>query len=618
MPTHSTKRNDSIALGVFSRDDKAFIYSAQKQNKDNKFRLEVSTDGLTFQTHDNDCRISDGQKRTINPAKCQSLHVAKTEDGYFLTYKYLEGKRFHLYGAKSKGLTNWQNSSKIEEISETGIVVDNFRPQGKYVMYFGENVIKLAKSIDLKKWQVEDQAILEPFENYSGSSPLEVAHTHLSPRGILLFYFIHQKDKDYNRYYLKVALFDKDNPSHLLQRSADPIWESPSDWLGEKIEPLGVTSVNGNLISYWQTKEGIARIIHPLHKKPQEENRSSSFFFKKLAQNPILKPIAHHLWESKATFNPAAVEDSGKIHLIYRAIGDSDISVLGYAQTTDGIHIDVRLPQPIYVPTQPFETGNPNQPVPIFSPYASGGGGFGGCEDPRITKIDDRFYLTYVAYDGSNPPRIALSSIAAEDFQKHNWKNWEKPILISPPNEIDKNACILPEKINGKFVIFHRIFPDILIDFVDDLNFDGNSYLNGQFAIKPRKHFWDSRKIGAGPPPIKTDDGWLLIYQAVGNQDSSRYKIGAMLLDADDPTRVLFRSDEPIIEPQEWYENEGFKSGVVYPCGAVVLKEKLLVYYGGADMFVCVAEAPVDEFLSDLKTHKKIPWQLQEVSFATN
>jgi predicted GH43/DUF377 family glycosyl hydrolase len=230
----------------------------------------------------------------------------------------------------------------------------------------------------------------------------------------------------------------------------------------------------------------------------------------------------------------------------------------------------------------------------------SGGGKWGGCEDPRLTKIDDRVFMTYVAFDGYSPPRVALTSIHIDDFLAKNWQ-WKKPVLISPPKVIDKNACILSEKINSKYVIFHRIFPDILIDFVDDVDFDGTTrWLKGEYKIRPRAAYWDSRKVGAGAPPIKTKDGWLLIYQAVGERDPSRYKIGAMLLDLKDPTRVLARSREPILEPEVWYENEGWKSGVVYPCGAVVIRDHLFVYYGGADKVTCVASAKLDECLDRL------------------
>jgi len=330
--------------------------------------------------------------------------------------------------------------------------------------------------------------------------------------------------------------------------------------------------------------------------------------------NPILEPQPAHWWESKAAFNPAAIYERGKVHIIYRAIGDSDVSVLGYASSIDGFHIDERLDKPVYVPREPFEGGGlvyptaVNPEITYFSAeddeeeedYVSGGGGWGGCEDPRLTKVDDKVFMTYVAFDGYNPPRVALTSIHINDFLAKNWQ-WKRCVLISPPGVVDKNACILPERINSKYVIFHRIFPDILIDFVDDLDFDGATrWLKGEFRISPRASYWDSRKVGAGAPPIKTREGWLLIYQAVSEHDPGRYKIGAMLLDLKNPAKVLARSEEPILEPEVWYENEGWKAGVVYPCGAVVIGNCLLVYYGGADKVTCVASAKVDELLGHL------------------
>ncbi len=336
--------------------------------------------------------------------------------------------------------------------------------------------------------------------------------------------------------------------------------------------------------------------------------------------NPILRPNPQNRWETKAVFNPGAIYEQGKVHIIYRAIGDSNVSVLGYASSIDGFHIDERLDKPIYVPRESFEGAGLVYPVEsdpqviyVFAEdeeeeeeiYVSGGGGLGGCEDPRLTKIDDRVFMTYVAFDGYSPPRIALTSIYIDDFLARNWQ-WKKPVLISPPGVVNKNACILPEKIKSKYVIFHRIFPNILIDFVDDLDFDGTTrWLKGEFKIRPRAAYWDSRKVGAGAPPIKTNDGWLLIYQAIGECDPGRYKIGAMLLDLKDPTRVLARSGEPILEPEVWYENEGWKAGVIYPCGAVVIEDRLLVYYGGADRVACVASVKLNGFLEKLTTNHK-------------
>jgi beta-1,2-mannobiose phosphorylase / 1,2-beta-oligomannan phosphorylase len=171
--------------------------------------------------------------------------------------------------------------------------------------------------------------------------------------------------------------------------------------------------------------------------------------------NPILIPEKAHKWETKAVFNPAAIYENGKVHILYRAIGETGVSVLGYASSLDGLHIHERLDEPVYVPREPFEGVNPSYPN-MAKPtgiYVSGGGGMGGCEDPRLTRIDETVYMTYVAYDGHSHPRVALSSIKLDDFLKHNW-NWKKPVLISPPYIVDKNACILPKKNKREICYF--------------------------------------------------------------------------------------------------------------------------------------------------------------------
>jgi predicted GH43/DUF377 family glycosyl hydrolase len=306
---------------------------------------------------------------------------------------------------------------------------------------------------------------------------------------------------------------------------------------------------------------------------------------RKFGENPIIQPIPQHPWESQATFNPAAVYEGGKVHIIYRAMSEDNTSVLGYASSKDGVHIDERLPEPIYVPREDFE----KKAAP----------GNSGCEDPRITKIGDRFYMCYTAFDAKNPTRVALTSIKVEDFLRKQW-NWKKPILISPPGIDDKNACILPEKVDGKYVIFHRIHPCIWIDLVDSLEFIGDSWIKGSTWFKIRTDKWDNRKIGIAAPPIKTEDGWLLIYHGLSEQDQ-KYRLGAMLLELKNPTQAIFRSDYPILEPEERYENEGLRPKTVFACGAVVIKDELFVYYGAADKYVCVATANLNEFLGELK-----------------
>ncbi len=324
-------------------------------------------------------------------------------------------------------------------------------------------------------------------------------------------------------------------------------------------------------------------------------------------ENPIIAPRPDNPWEWHATFNPAALHFEGCVHLLYRAIGAGNVSVIGYASSEDGIHIDERADDPVYVPTQPFEITPPqareSRQERLYRRAYISGGGWGGAEDPRLTQIEDRIYMTYVAYNGFDPPRVAFTSISTEDFLARRW-NWTPSRVISPPGVVDKNACLLPEKIGGKFVIFHRIFPDILIDFLDTLDFKEGEYLAGKYSIHPRPGYWDSRKVGAGPPPLKTRRGWLLIYHGVDDKDDTYYQVGVMLLGLDDPTKVISRPRYPIMKPQFRYENEGHKAGVVYPCGAVILGERLLIYYGGADKFVCVAHVGLEDILDYLEEYR--------------
>ncbi len=379
----------------------------------------------------------------------------------------------------------------------------------------------------------------------------------------------------------------------------EPIWETAKFWPRRRLSYLGFARKKDRFLSYWYLNRQLWLLAYP-------ENKLSKFIHlktlsPKLARaniNPLIKPLPSHSWEAFNTFNPAAVYEAGKVHLLYRAQGYDYVSVLGYASSRDGLHLEERLDYPVY-DTRSFGK-KIKKPTEATFAYFSGGG-FGGSEDPRLTRIGQKIYMTYVDFDGCSPPRIALTSIKLEDFLNHRWL-WQKPVLISPPGVVDKSACLLPEKIKGKYVIFHRIYPNILIDFVDDLNFEEGEYLQGQYLIAPRPHMWDSRKIGAGAPPLKTKEGWLLIYQAVDERNPGQYQIGAMILELNDPTKVLYRCNQPILSPTQIYENAGFKAGVVYPCGAVIIKDTLFVYYGSADSYVCVATANLKNFLNQLKS----------------
>jgi len=320
-------------------------------------------------------------------------------------------------------------------------------------------------------------------------------------------------------------------------------------------------------------------------------------------QNPVLGPIASSWWESQAVFNPAAVYDGGRVHVLYRAMGNDGVSRIGYASSPDGIHFDERLPYPVFTPSRDFTTAHAGRVYPALSydthSYASGGG-WGGSEDPRIIKLDDKMYMTFTAFDGWGFLRMAMASISAKDFIEKKWK-WNAPVLLSPPNEINKNWLIFPEKINGKYAVLHSITPRIKIEYVDSMEtFDGKTFINGSTRAGGRHGHWDSIVRGAGAPPLKTKYGWLLLYHGFDEHHPEvGYKVGAMLLDLKQPEKILYRSSNPILESKEWYEND-WKPGVTYASGAVIVGKDLLVYYGGGDKHIAVAKSNLEEFLHKL------------------
>lgn len=321
----------------------------------------------------------------------------------------------------------------------------------------------------------------------------------------------------------------------------------------------------------------------------------------KPAYNPIIKPSADTAWQSKATFNPTAIFHDGKVHIVYRAIGDTDESVLGYAASDNGINITESFPDVVYRHIKERDIKKRRLPKILCS---SGGGWGGGCEDPRLTLLEGRAYLLYTAFDGWGSLRMALTSISLDDFISKRW-NWREPVLISPPGEIHKNWVLFPEKIRGKYAILHSLSPEISIDYFDDLDeLDGNHFIQSVYQGGSLWMPWNKLVRGVGPAPIKTDYGWLILYHAMDRADPSQYKLWAMILDLNNPEKILYRGLEPILEPDECYENDGFKAGVVYSCGAVVKDGELFVYYGGADTVSCVATANLDKFLKELMTAK--------------
>lgn len=337
--------------------------------------------------------------------------------------------------------------------------------------------------------------------------------------------------------------------------------------------------------------------------KEGKDSLLTSFKLTRSKENPVLSPREHLLWEQMGVFNPAAILLNGDIHLLYRAVGGDGISRIGYATSKDGLNFSPGETFPIFSFKKPKFLG---QDVQKYDPvmYPSGGS-YGGCEDPRITILDGVVYMIFNAFDGWDFIRIGLSMIDEKDFLNKRWSAWSKPILLSPPGEIQKNWMLFPEKIDGKFAILHSISPDIEIEYRDSVSSIGvnepfiESTKGARFG--GRENEWDNRIRSAGPPPVKTDKGWLVLYHANQDTEPHKYKLGAKLLDLNNPKKVIAQSILPMLEPDEWYENDS-KPGIVYACGALIKEhdgeENLFVYYGGGDKYVCAAHAPLNDLLN--------------------
>jgi predicted GH43/DUF377 family glycosyl hydrolase len=307
----------------------------------------------------------------------------------------------------------------------------------------------------------------------------------------------------------------------------------------------------------------------------------------------LIEPRRGNSFESRQTFNTAAVDIGGRVHFVYRAIGDDLVSRFGYANSVDGVSLDERVDRPIY-------QYNPQHPS--YYSYLSGGS-MGGVEDPRVVRIDDSVYVTYTVADGSGLS-VAITSLSVEDFLNKNWDSATVRAL-SPREEIHKNWVLFPEKVHGKYALLHSITPKILVDYFEDLVFEGANFIRSYHNGVPSGSWtggWEGRVRGIGPPPIRTDSGWLAFYHGLPRNNLDSYCIGAMLLDLDDPTKILYRARDPVITP--WDIENVVKQNIVYACGALIRRGKLFVYYGAGDTKVHFAYTDSAEFLESLREQR--------------
>ena len=213
-----------------------------------------------------------------------------------------------------------------------------------------------------------------------------------------------------------------------------------------------------------------------------------------------------------------------------------------------------------------------------------------GIEDCRVTEIDGRYHLAYTAV---SPDGFGVGVADTRD-----WRTYRRHGMVLPPP--NKDFVLFPEMVRGAYVALHRPvteglgLPSMWIARSSDLVHWGEQ----QCILRPRRGMWDSTKLGAGPPPLRIPEGWLAIYHGV-DQDQ-RYCLGAVLLEADDPARVLGRSRDPVMEPLADYEIHGFFGNVIFATGAFAEDDRLTIYYGAADKHVCGATISIHEILAGL------------------
>lgn len=329
--------------------------------------------------------------------------------------------------------------------------------------------------------------------------------------------------------------------------------------------------------------------------------------FQRHHENPILVPGGQP-WRAATTFNPAClIDDDGRFYLFERAT--ESLRPLkchvGLLSSEDGVHFEHVQDQPVLSPE--------DFPQPC-----------GTIEDPRVVKIEDRYYMTYARRNfaslchptGTGVPdyeehpdapeehlNVYRAGIAVSD-DKLNWKDLG---LVTEDNTHDRDLVLFPEKIGGRYAMLRRPEswtgegygtdrPSIWLTFSDDLeNWD-----EPVLICKPVAS-WEDRKVGAATPPLRTEKGWLTLYHGVEDATST-YRVGAMFLDLEDPSKVLARSSNFLMEPETYYEKFGLIiPNVIFPTGNVIKDGLLYPYYGCCDTSIALATATVEDILKTLE-----------------
>lgn len=332
--------------------------------------------------------------------------------------------------------------------------------------------------------------------------------------------------------------------------------------------------------------------------------------FVRCPRNPIVWPGKFD-WRAAVTFNPGVLYDEGRFWLYERAAGGLRPfhCYIGLLSSEDGVHFEHVVDEPVFTP-------------------AMAGSANGSVQDPRVVKLDDTYYMTYAfrpyawnshptgrgvpesfeptfpGFSGRSEENQTRSGIAVSTDRIH----WRHRCWPTPAELDDRDVILFPERVGGRYALLRRPLqfvgpeygteqPAIWLSLSDDLD-----HWDPPTLLARPEFEWEDGRIGGSVPPILTDAGWLVLYHGVQMADPAHrqvvYRLGGLLLDRDDPTKVLARSRRPLMEPTEYYEQYGlYIPHVIFPTGAVVRDGLLWLYYGVCDTAIALAQAPLADVL---------------------
>ena len=540
---------------------------------------------------------------------CEDPRVTKLGKKYFIFYTALSTYPFDADGIKiavaiSKDMKTVEERHLVTPFNAKAMALFPEKINGKYAALLTidtdrppANVAyaEFKKLEDMwsptywEKWYKEKEAHVVNVHR-SGDDHVELGAPPLKTKAgwLVIYSHINHYGHDNSTFGIEAVLLDKKNPRLIIGRTkgaflVPELYYESTGLVPNIVFPSGALIKGKNLEIYYGAADTHSCKATVRLEDLLKSMTPASPLVTRFAGNPVISPRPDKDWEAHGTFNPAAIDLGGMIHILYRAMSSDETSTFGYASSDDGLVIKERSEEPVYIPRADFE--KKHHP------------GNSGCEDPRLMEINGEIVMTYTAYDGS-VPRVAITKISKPNFLDKKWNKWSEPIIVTPPDVPNKDASIIPEKTSAGYAFLHRINESICVDFLTSLNFEKEKIIRCIELITPRRGMWDGHKVGISGPPLKTPKGWLLFYHGIS--ETNTYRIGAVLLDLKDPTSVLARTAVPLFEPEEDYEKKGFVPKVVFPCGNVVRKGKVYLYYGGADSVIGIATLSLNTILKIL------------------